>query len=184
MDQALAQATRERRLNEKQRYAVEEEKVPAPIAENTGLTKAGPWRRFWARIIDLWVIGFPTGLLIGGVLGYLSLDFGMWIQRPVSQIIFGWLMLPLILIIEMLIFRQFGSTLGKALLGIRVFTDSGRPIGSGQYAKRLLGVYGAGLGTGFPLVNLFTMAYQQDRLRKGKRATYDEGKYSVRASRP
>ena len=142
---------------------------------------AGPWRRFFARVIDMTVIGLPTGFLIGLVGGFASLEFAIWIQRPVSQMIFGWLLVPVILGIEALIYRKFATTLGKSILAIRVLADSGQPVDPGQYTRRLFGVYWAGLGTGFPLINLFAMAYQYDRLRKEKRATYDEGRFEVRA---
>jgi len=159
--------------------------IPEPSERdlNIELKFAGPWRRFLARLIDLWAISLPTALLVAVVGGALSIDFALWIQEPGSQYAFGWLILPLVLFIEAVVFGIFGSTLGKALLGIKVTTAAAFPVRFSQYAKRLVGVYWYGLGTGFPLVSLFTMARQYGRLKEGKFARYDEGGFNVKAKK-
>lgn len=148
------------------------------------LPLAGPWRRFFARLIDLWVIALPTAFIVSYALASYSLSFALWMQRPESEYIFGWLLVPLVLAIEGIIFGLFGTTVGKGLLGVKVTTVSAlRPTAS-QYFQRLVGVYWYGLGTGFPFVNLFTMARQYGRLDDGKQAGYDEGRFNVKAKAP
>ncbi len=58
------------------------------------LSIAGPWRRFCARLIDLWVITFPVALCVALVLGSIVPSFVLWIQRPGAEYIFGWLLMP------------------------------------------------------------------------------------------
>ncbi|WP_312283932.1 GYF domain-containing protein [Candidatus Igneacidithiobacillus taiwanensis] len=157
--------------------------LPKPTAREhlIALPLAGPWRRFFARFVDLWVIAFPTALVAGFALSWFSLAFGLWIQRPGSEYVFGWLLLPLVLLIEAGMVALFGTTLGKALLGVTVTTVGAQRPTAGQYLQRQLGVYWYGLGTGFPIVSLFTMARQYGRLKAGRQAGYDEGKFHVKA---
>jgi uncharacterized RDD family membrane protein YckC len=147
------------------------------------LPLAGPWRRFFARSIDLWTLGPLTGYLVATAMASFSDGFALWLQRPGSDYAFGWLVLPVILVVEAIIFGLFGTTLGKGLLGVRVTRVSGdRPTFNG-YLKRQIGVYWYGLGTGFPLVTLFTMARQYGHLKASRQTAYDSGEFSVRAPR-
>src|SRR5690606_1772866 len=75
----------------------------------------------------------------------------------------------------------FGTTLGKGLLGVKVTTvAAGKPTAL-EYLKRQAGVYWYALGTGFPLVSLFTMARQYGHLKAARQTRYDSGIFSVRA---
>ena len=82
---------------------------------------------------------------------------------------------------EVGIFAIFGNTPGKALLGVSVTTVGAQRPTPTQYPHRQLGVYWFGLGTGFPLVSLFTMARQHGRLKSSGHARYDEGNFNVKA---
>lgn len=157
--------------------------LPKPTVreQHIGLPLAGPWRRFFARLVDLWIIALPTAFLVALALSSLSSVFRLWIQRPGSEYAFGWLLMPLVLLTEAGIFAIFGNTLGKSLLGISVTTVGAQRPTAAKYFHRQLGVYWFGLGTGFPLVSLFTMARQHGRLKSGGYARYDEGKFNVKA---
>ena len=157
--------------------------LPKPTVREQliALPLAGPWRRFFARLVDLWVIALPTAFLVALALSSLSPSFGLWIQRPGSEYSLGWLLLPLVLLTEAGIFAIFGNTLGKAVLGISVTTVGAQRLTAAQYFHRQLGVYWFGLGTGFPLVSLFTMARQHGRDKSGGHARYDEGTFNVKA---
>lgn len=157
--------------------------LPKPTTREhlIALPLAGPWRRFFARLVDLWVIALPASFAAAFALSAFSPAFGLWIQRPGSEYAFGWLLLPLVLLVEVGIVAIFGTTLGKALLGVTVTTVGAQRPTATQYLQRQLGVYWYGLGTGFPLVSLFTMARQHGRLKAGRQARYDEGKFNVKA---
>jgi uncharacterized RDD family membrane protein YckC len=157
--------------------------IPTPSVRDKLLEMplAGRWRRFVARIIDLWILSLPVGLLFGVVAGHLSLEFSLWMQKPGSEYILNWMLVPLVLLAEAMLFGVTGTTIGKAVLGLRVLTVGAARPGFVQYLLRQIGVYWYGLGTGFPLVALFTMVRQSTRLTSGRQTTYDEGKFNVRA---
>lgn len=146
------------------------------------LKMAGAWRRFFARLVDLWFLSLPIAMGVAYLLSLTWIEFAFWIQTPGSEYLFGWLILPVVLLAEALIFAVFGTTLGKGVLGVKVVTAEVEKLSAKDYLKRQLGVYWAGLGTGFPIVSLFTMARQSSRLKQGKLASYDEGSYNVKAS--
>jgi uncharacterized RDD family membrane protein YckC len=155
----------------------------AVYSDVAGHSLAGAGRRFWARFIDLWLIALPTSFAASFALSSVSLSFGLWIQKPGSEYAFGWLVLPLVLLIEAGIFAVFGSTPGKAILGVSVTSIDSRRLTGAEYLRRQLGVYWHGLGTGFPLVPLFTMARQYSHLRAGRTVPYDDGRFRVTASK-
>lgn len=147
------------------------------------LPMAGPWRRFFARIIDMWTLGIALGFAISYAIASQSTAFALWIQKPGSEYLFGWFVAPFVMVAEAGIFGLFGTTLGKAMLGVKVINVDGQRITAMQYLKRQLGVYWYGLGTAFPFVPLFTMARQHGRVKAGKQAGYDEGRFNVKAKK-
>lgn len=72
--------------------------LPKPTTREhlIALPLAGPWRRFFARLVDLWVIAPPASFAAAFALSRFSPAFGLWIQRPGSEYAFGWLLLPLV----------------------------------------------------------------------------------------
>jgi len=147
------------------------------------LPLAGPWRRFFARIVDMWILGIILGLLSGYAIATQSTAFALWIQKPGSEYVFGWFLAPFILATEAAIFALFGTTPGKAMLGVKMINMDGQKITGKQYLKRQIGVYWYGLGTAFPFVPLFTMVRQHGRVKAGKQAGYDQGFYNVKAEK-
>lgn len=114
---------------------------PTVREKNIELPLAGPWRRFFARIIDLWAISLPTAFLVSYILAATYLEFYFWMQEPGSEVLFGWLIIPLVLLVEAIIYGVCGTTLGKAILGIKVTTVSAYKVTFSQYARRLVGTY-------------------------------------------
>jgi uncharacterized RDD family membrane protein YckC len=157
--------------------------LPRPTARDKviAMAPAGAWRRFFARIFDLWFLGLLVAVVVGLVGSRLSMGFAGWLQEPGNDFVLGWLLVPAILFAEALVFGTTGTTLGKALLGVKVVTAGGGKLSLGQYLQRLVGVYWEGLGTGFPFVSLFTMAWQGRRLADGRKTSYDKGLFEVKA---
>lgn len=83
------------------------------------LPLAGPWRRFFARTIDLWLLSLTMGAVVGYIGSRMSMPFGLWLMKPQSDILFSWMLLPFVLVAEAVIFGLAGNTIGKALLGVR-----------------------------------------------------------------
>jgi uncharacterized RDD family membrane protein YckC len=159
----------------------------APISERDKIIAtplAGPWRRFWARIIDLWLLSLPVGLGVGIVLNLISPDFISSIEKYGSpNYAFGWICLPAVLLAEAIFFGIFGNTPGKALLGLRVTTVGAAKPSFNDYLSRLVGVYWFGLATGFPIISFFTMFRQYNHVTGGRQTGYDSGRFNVRGHR-
>ncbi|MBE0546237.1 MAG: RDD family protein [Rubrivivax sp.] len=157
--------------------------LPKALTEKDlrAVTSAGPWRRFFARIIDLWILAIPTTFGAAYALASMYPAFAVWIQRPGSAFVLGWLLLPLTLSAEAVVFGIFGTTPGKALLAIAVRTSTGTKLSFAEYVRRQIRLYWFGLGTGFPFVSVVTMALQRRRLKAGKQARYDDQDFSVQA---
>jgi len=154
--------------------------VPAPtlLAE---LPRAGAWRRFLARMLDLWIISVPTALL-GGLLLTLTIPgFALWMERPSSEILMSLCLLPLVLLVEAGIFAAFGTTPGKALLGVVVVTLDGQRPSAVQYLRRQLGVFCFGFAFGLPLLSQIVMAAHGLSLQLGEPTPYDANRFMVRA---
>jgi hypothetical protein len=153
---------------------------PTPLVASVPTPElAGPWRRLCARLIDLWVIGLPTVFLVAFFLAPVWPGFALWLQQPRADIALGIFSIPLVLVVESVIFGVFGTTLGKWLLGVHIETLTSRQLWFMDYLFRQTGVYWYGLGVGFPVVNLFTMAWQYGRLKSDRAASYDEGLYKA-----
>lgn len=154
--------------------------VPPPLPSQTELDPvsyplATRWPRFFARIFDVWWETLLVSIILAAVLGRYSPSFVEWINvSPDASKLFPILCLPIALILDALLYRVFGNTPGKALLGLKVGTLDGKPLGLYQYLGRNFSIWSSGLAFGIPLINLFTMGKQSVRLGEGKQASYDE----------
>lgn len=163
-------------------YAREPAQRPQPKVEATPASNneaavapasAYPWRRFFARLVDMTLLGLPTAIVVGVVGSLLSLNFAIWLQNPGASTVLGWLLMPLFLLIEAAIYGMFGSTPGKALLGIVVKSGNGEQLSGADYAGRLRKLYWGGIGTGFPLVAWIMAIRQFIHCQRNRSTTYD-----------
>lgn len=153
---------------------------PQPIETPAAMPElAGPWRRYFARWLDLAIIGWPSIFILAVVFP----AFAQSVQKPNGELIFGIVSLPTILFIEAVIFGFFGTTPGKALLGIEVTSLNYKKIQIDHYIYRQIGVWFFGLGVGIFPVAIFTMAKQYSRLKSCRATGYDEGSYLVIAKK-
>ena len=164
-------------------FSPKEHVMPFTASVQAGLDSAGAWRRFFARLIDIYLISMPLGLAIAYFGSRQSSDFTLWLGKPGSNIVFDLAVLPLALILESTIFGWFGTTIGKGILGVRVLTETLKRPTFLEYLERQISVYFYGLAIGFPLISLFTMARQSGRLKKGLRASYDDQRFVIRGPR-
>src|SRR6185437_11435312 len=132
---------------------------------------ATPWRRYWARLIDLTVSMFLVAVMTGAIrpslIGQLNAAVGAkWVVLL--------LLLPVALVLDAGIYQALGNTPGKAIAGIKALTQDGRRMLSAPvYLGRNFGVYFFGIGLGLPLVNLFTLIYGYRRAAAGEMSTWD-----------
>ena len=95
---------------------------------------AGFWIRFWAYSIDFLVIGAIGGLLIKPI--FRIADFA--ITDPVFLLYspYKLTMLLVFLAYFLLMTKFLGQTVGKMILGIRVVSKTGQPLGWGALVFR------------------------------------------------
>lgn len=149
--------------------------------EVLALPLAGPWRRFWAKMLDFYFYLLVVGVPLVAVASYYMPGFAAALNTPGSDRLWGFLSVPFSLLVEAIIFGWTGSTFGKWLLGLKVITLGGARPSFGQYFRRQLGVWWGGLGLAIPLVTLFTMNHQHSRVKAGNNASYDAGRFNVKA---
>lgn len=135
---------------------------------------ANMWRRFFARIFDVWwqlmLIAFTSAF----ILGYVSNDFSLWLNKPNSENLFTIYIFPLVFIFDAIIYRLFGNTPGKALLGVEIQKPNGEKLTFKEYLQRNISLWITGFGFGIPIVNAILMIRQAYSLRTKKFASYDE----------
>ena len=144
---------------------------PSPTVDAASFEPASPWRRYWARSIDITVSMFLVAVLTGAIrpslIGQLNAAVG-------ARWVILLLLLPFALVLDAGIYRVLGNTPGKAIAGIKVLTEDGRRLLGGRaYLGRNFGVYFFGLGLGLPLISLFTLIYGYRRAAAGETSTWD-----------
>lgn len=157
------------------------ETAPPPLPQTADSApvvtpSANRWSRYFARIFDVsWEI-IPVALIFGFVAAKVFTGFDDWINSTASYLIFGtlFLFLPVALVLDALLYQMLGNTPGKAFLGLRVTTKDGQPLSFSQYLSRNFSMWVNGFALGIPIIYLFTMYRQFNRLRDGVQTTYDE----------
>lgn len=146
-------------------------------------SRATRWPRFFARTLDTWweiLVVIFAGSFAAAIYTPAFLD--QYLESKLLSQLMGWFAMPFVLVLDAGIYRVFGNTPGKALLGIRVTTADGNKLGFTRYLVRDFRMWLEGWGLSLPIVSLFTLIFQSSRLGSGERASYDDGRrYEVRA---
>ena len=141
-------------------------------------TTPHPWRRYFARSLDIMINGGVTWWVFGFVFGFVApteataffhifdIPGGMFID----------LMMTLIAAIPVtaLMIGLTGSTFGKFMFGIRVRRRDGERLGVRRALVRELKIWALGMGCGIPVVTLITMISAYNHLSGEGRAAWDE----------
>lgn len=139
-----------------------------------------PWRRFFARTVDILSIGILIFFLFSFLMGYLfpkNIDgYVRFIENPIGAAIVLYLVwLP----IEALFLSKIGTTPAKWIFGIRVISNSGGNLSYANAFKRAFLVFVQGEGFGIPLVTLFTRLFAYRRLTRTGTTIWDSSVESV-----
>ena len=143
------------------------EGLPIPVEVDI----ATPWRRFWARWLDVILGACLIGFMLGTVRPSFYQPGGFGAAH--SQL-FGWLVMPIVMLLDALIYALFGNTAGKAIAGIAVRDESsGGRLPFFVYLKRNFELYFLGLGTAFPIASLFTLYGSFRKADSGELLSWD-----------
>jgi hypothetical protein len=150
----------------------------APRAGTTPFELARPWRRYWARYVDIGISMLLVSVLLGAIWPGLFSSYDApagqkWQWTPLLFV------LPLAMAMDTLIYWALGNTPGKAIAGIRLLEEGGRrPLRALAHLGRNFGVYGFGLGLGFGPATLITLIYGYLRATAAKVSIWDRYSHS------
>jgi DNA-binding transcriptional MerR regulator len=113
-----------------------------------------PWRRYLARMLDISL----CNLCVTAVLVF-ACNVNPATRPPILLLLDGFVALLLLVALEPLLIHWWGTTIGKALLGLHVQTMDGEKLSYMQSLSRTMDVLWFGMGMGIPI-------YAQIRLYK------------------
>lgn len=128
---------------------------------------ATPWRRYWARFLDLTIFSILLTFALAIIMPSLFAEGGRF-YGPGGDQLFGWLVLPFAMVAEGIVLGLFGATPGKAIAGVQVSGVRGAKLKVGDAIQRNFQVWWYGLGTGFPIISLFTLVRAHSKASRGE----------------
>ena len=147
------------------------QQVARPDQPDLGLH---PWRRFFARTIDLLILAAPLSValffgLIAVLPGRAEQIVGTLSNPIVAAVLTYLLWVPA----EAALLANFGTTPAKWIFGIRVLKFDGRKLTFAEALKRATFACIYGDGFGIPGAALFTRAFAYDKLKKTGTTKWD-----------
>ena len=152
-------------------------KIQNPQETHADLPLTGyPWRRYWARTIDMLMLWIPIVYLLGYFLpSYFTLiiESSGGIKNSAFTIYMA--VLPFVMLGEAIIMGTTGTTFGKWLLNINIVRkQDGDKLSFSEAFERCFLIWIKGLGLGFPLVSIFTMLVAGNNIKKNINASWDD----------
>lgn len=139
-----------------------------------------PWRRFFARTVDLLSIALLTPFFLLFFITSLFPDWSASLLKIFSNPIFGGVLLYIFWMpIEAAFLTFWGATPSKWIFGIRVARKTGEKLSYSDALKRTLSVWIQGDGFGIPFVSLFTRFFAYRHLTKTGTTVWDDNVKSV-----
>lgn len=152
------------------------EQIALPATSTPTPTDIGahPWRRFFARTVDMLFLAIPLyAVLVFGLISVLPANAEKIVGtlgNPIAAAVLAYLLwVP----IEAALLANFGTTPAKWVFGIRVLKVNGRKLTFAEALQRAAFVCIYGDGFGVPIIALFTRAYAYDKLKKTGTTKWD-----------
>ena len=111
-----------------------------------------PWRRFFARSLDMFIYNLVWLSVLALLFHTNLMTRSIW--GNILDII---VVLVLMLFIEPLLLRLFGTTAGKAVFGLKIRSADGSVLSYDEGIHRTWGVIRYGIGFSIPFYNLYRM---------------------------
>lgn len=139
-----------------------------------------PWRRLFARTVDICTTGFALFLLLIFAFSATMPEQAAGFAKAIENQIIASVVLYLIwLPAEALLLSMFGTTPAKWLFGIRVAHPGGDLLSLSEALNRSFLVFVQGVGLGIPFVALFTQLFAYRRLTKTGTTLWDTSANAV-----
>ncbi|MBJ6749899.1 RDD family protein [Geomonas anaerohicana] len=141
------------------------------IEATTARIRGKPWRRFWARRLDIILFSYTCLVL----LFLIDENLASWfIETKGAFLVFSVLVLPFSLLLEAYTLWAVGTTPGKWLLNISLHKQNGASLTFKDTLHRGILIWVKGYALGVPLIEAITMAVAADRIDKGGSASWDD----------
>ncbi|TSA02762.1 MAG: hypothetical protein D4R81_04445 [Nitrospiraceae bacterium] len=124
-----------------------------------------PWRRYFARMTDYVLFGLVSGIFIVIFAPSVFDSNDLFLNITGS---FAWIF------IEASLLSSWGTTPGKWLLEIKLRNSNGNKLAFASALNRSFSVWLKGIGVGFPIASLMTMAIAYGRLKRERTTSWDE----------
>ncbi len=148
--------------------------------DHGGVVNYHPWRRYFARTIDLFFISLVfvvVFLFIGSI--FFPQSAVNILETLGNPLISGVIVYLFWVPIEAFFLSSRGATPGKWIFGIRVLTGTGQHLTYSEALQRAFLVWIRGDGVGIPLIAIFTRLFAYKRLKRSGSTSWDNAIGSV-----
>ncbi|KAB3528839.1 MerR family transcriptional regulator [Alkaliphilus serpentinus] len=128
-----------------------------------------PWRRFLARIFDIFMYNTLWMALLA-----LVFDVNLATRGNFENSLDSFISIAIMLFIEPFWLHMLGTTPGKALLGLRIENPDGRPLSYAEGLERTWSVIGTGMGYNIPIYNLICLLKSYKLCNEKETQPWDE----------
>ena len=133
-----------------------------------------PWRRFWARTVDLIFLGLGIVFILTVIFSVLfPVNAEKLLKVYENPILAGLIIYFLWVPVEAAFLALTGTTPSKWIFGIRILKNTGGKLSYSEALKRTLSVWVQGEGMGIPIATLFTRLFAYRRLTKTGTTLWD-----------
>ena len=139
-------------------------------AERRDIAEPHPWRRYFARGIDLSLVGLPVSFVQYVLLHRNYTTVSRW--EDIVCALIGW---GLLLLLEPLLLARFGTTAGKWCMGITVTRPDGERLSYSEALNRTALVWFYGAGLGISIVELVCNYRSYRRYMNGEELAWESG---------
>ncbi len=139
-----------------------------------------PWRRLFAKTVDISTLGLLAVFIVAFGVGVLFPSKAAAFAKALeNQIIAGIILLTLWIPLEAILLSTVGNTPAKWLFGISVKTTDGGTLSFQQALRRSFLAALQGMALGIPFVAFFTQIFAYRRLTKTGTTLWDTAANSV-----
>ena len=143
---------------------------PDKTAERQDIAEPHPWRRYFARAIDLTLVGLMVSLV-----QYVLLHHNLVNISKAEIFLCGLAGWGLLVLIEPLLLSRFAATAGKWCMGITVTRPDGERLSYGEALERTATVWLYGAGLGISIVELVCNYRSYRRYMNGEELAWESG---------
>lgn len=138
-----------------------------------------PWRRYFARTLDLFFYNTLWSCFLG-----LVFHVNLTARGNINNLLDTFVATAIMLFLEPLLLHLFGTTLGKVIFGLQIGASDNRRLSYAEGLKRTWGVIGAGMGFNIPIYNLVRLCKSYNLCSENEIQPWDEDiSYTIKDTR-